>query len=379
MSRILVAHAWKLLTDHQPNGDGLFAYGLIRRLAERGHELHVGCRAVDLRDPPPPGVALHRLSRHEDDHMPPRERLAYMRRLRALLGRLDGVDLCWQPNPVDAGVSLALPAGGPPIVLGPYWADWPGHADGAGATARRVMRAAQQRRAAGLLVTTDAAREKVHADVPVEMVPPGVELDAFPGPERAAPPPDRPPTAIFLANLRAHKGIFTLLGAWPEVARRVPGARLLVAGGGPDEADVRAAAARSPAAATIELLGAVQRDAVPDTLALADVSCQPAHGEPFGWSAVEAMACGLPVVVTDAGGLGSVVPAEAGLKVPPADEAALAAALADLLGDAARRRAMGAAGREAVERTYAWDRVVDRLEGALLRAASPTTRQSVPT
>jgi glycosyltransferase involved in cell wall biosynthesis len=375
--KILVAHAWKLLTDHQPNGDGLFAYGLIRRLAERGHELHVGCRAVDLREPAPPGVVMHRLSLHEDDHMAPRERLAYMRRLRALLGRLHGVDLCWQPNPVDAGVSLALPASGPPIVLGPYWADWPGHIDGFGVAARRWLRAAQQQRAAGLLVTTDAAREKVHADVPVTVVPPGVELEEFR--QRDTPPADRPPTAIFLANLRAHKGIFTLLDSWPDVVRRVPGARLLVAGGGPDEDAVRDAVERSAVRDSIELLGAVSRDAVPATLALADVSCQPAHGEPFGWSAVEAMACGLPVVVTDAGGLGSVVPTEAGLKVPPGDEDALAGALAELLADPDRRREMGAAGRAEVERTYAWKPVVDRLEDALLRAASQGIRARVPT
>ena len=375
--RILVAHAWALLTDHQPSGDGLFAYALIRRLAERGHELEVACRAVDLLEPPPPGITLHRLSEHTDDHMPPRERLAYMRRLRALLGRLDGIELCWQPNPVDAGVSLALPAGGPPIVLGPYWADWPHASTGAGAVVRRALRAAQQRRAAGLLVSTEAAREKVHADVPVAIVPMGVEPSDFPDPGPR--PPGRPPTAIFLANLRAHKGIFTLLDAFEDVVRRVPDARLLVAGGGPDGAAVREAATSSPVAGSIELLGPVAREAVPMTLARADVSCQPAHGEPFGWSAVEAMACGLPVVVTDAGGLGSVVPESAGLKVPPGDADALAAALAALLGDPARREAMGAAGRVAVEETYAWERVLDRLEAALLRAASQSPRDRVPT
>jgi glycosyltransferase involved in cell wall biosynthesis len=365
---ILVAHAWKTLTDHAPNGDGLFAYGLLRRLAERGHRLHVACRGVDLRDPPPPGIVFHRLSLHEEDHMPPRERVGYMRRLRALLGRLGDVDLCWQPNPVDAGISLALPASGPPLVLGPYWADWPGHSAGLGARGRRLMRIAQQRRAAGLLITTDAARDKVHVDVPVTVVPPGVEPADFPlaGPR----PAERPPTAIFLANLRAHKGIFTLLEAFEAVAVRLPEAKLLVAGSGPDEEAVLAAIDRSPVSAGIEVLGRVERAAIPATMARADVSCQPAHGEPFGWSAVEAMACGLPVVVTDAGGLATVVPDDAGVKVAPGDPDALAAGLVEVLADPERCVAMGRAGRAAVERSFAWDRVVDRLEEALARAAS---------
>ena len=51
--RVFVAHPSALLTDHRPHGDGLVAYGFLRELASRGHELHVAAQAVDLRDPPP--------------------------------------------------------------------------------------------------------------------------------------------------------------------------------------------------------------------------------------------------------------------------------------------------------------------------------------
>jgi glycosyltransferase involved in cell wall biosynthesis len=135
-----------------------------------------------------------------------------------------------------------------------------------------------------------------------------------------------------------------------------------VAGGGPEETAVRDRIAASPAADRIELTGPIERSGVPAALARADVSCQPAHGEPFGWSAVEAMACGLPVIVTDAGGLGSVVPEAAGLKVPVGDERALARALEELLRDRDRREAMGAAGRRAVADTFEWTGIIDRLD-----------------
>jgi glycosyltransferase involved in cell wall biosynthesis len=373
---VLAAHAWKLLTDHRPNGDGLFAYGLMSRLAERGHRVHAACRSVDLAAQPPPGLVLHRLTLDDGD-LGVGEQLRYMRRLRRLydrLGREERIDVLWQPNPVNAGVSLAFPRAGPPLVLGPYFADWPQPPAtgvrvvraGARQLARRGLRTAQQRRAAALLLSTEAARAKVHVrGLPTALVPMGVDPGAFPPPAPA--PPDRPPTAVFLANLRGHKGVFTLLEAWEQVARRLPAARLLLAGGGPEEAEVRRRVAASPAAGSIELVGPVDRHRVPEVLARADVSCQPAHGEPFGWSAVEAMASGLAVVATDAAGIGTVVPDAAGRKVPVGDAGALADALVELLGDPELRTAAGAAGRRAVERLYAWDRVIDTVDAVFDR------------
>jgi L-malate glycosyltransferase len=385
VTTVLVAHAWKLLTDHQPNGDGLFAYGILRRLAERGHRVHVATRAVDLAEPPPAGLVIHQLARTDGD-LGLREQLVYMRRLRALLARLDGeVDVVLQTNPVNAGVTLALPRSAPPVVLGPYFADWPpGPARGrrerarraVAAGVRRTVRTAQQRRARALLVTTDAARSKVHVDgLPVATVPMAVDPADFPAPGPR--PAERPPTAVFLANLRGHKGIFDLLDAWPEVVRRVPDARLIVAGGGPEADAVARRAASSPAGASIELLGPVERRDVPAVLARADVSCQPAHGEPFGWSAVEAMACGLPVVATDSAGLASVVPDAAGAKVPVSDPPALAAALAALLADPARREAAGRAARAVVAERFSWSRVIDTVEGVLVSTLTERRRGAV--
>lgn len=80
-------------------------------------------------------------------------------------------------------------------------------------------------------------------------------------------------------------------------------------------------------------------------LAAADVYCQPnLEPEPFGLAYVEALAAGLPVIASDAGGVREIVNASTGVLVPPGDDDALAAVLEDLIGDPALRRRLGAAG-----------------------------------
>jgi D-inositol-3-phosphate glycosyltransferase len=104
--------------------------------------------------------------------------------------------------------------------------------------------------------------------------------------------------------------------------------------------------------------GRVSRDAVPALLRSADVVVSTPWYEPFGIVPLEAMACGVPVVVSAVGGLvDTVVDGVTGLHVPPRDPAALAAALSALVADPARRDALGAAAARRARRRYGWDRV----------------------
>lgn len=114
----------------------------------------------------------------------------------------------------------------------------------------------------------------------------------------------------------------------------------------------------------IRLLGAVEHDRIPELLTAADVLCQPSLVEPFGQSALEALACGRSVVATRVGGPPEFVPPGAGVLVDPLDEDALV----DALRFAAELPTPNPAARAAAE-THGLSAQARRVEAVLLRAA----------
>ena len=100
----------------------------------------------------------------------------------------------------------------------------------------------------------------------------------------------------------------------------------------------------------------------------ADIAVVPSvWPEPFGLVAVEAMACGVPAVVSDTGGLGGIpVHGKSGFNFPVGDAKALATHLETLLDDEPLRQRMGQAARQRAENAFAWPRVVEAHYGPLL-------------
>jgi len=175
-------------------------------------------------------------------------------------------------------------------------------------------------------------------------------------------PEDRK-VVISVARLVAHKGLADVALA----LRDVPDAEFWVVGErlatdrGPD---VAAALRASGLGDRPRLLG--YREDVADLLAAADVFALASRFEGLPMAVIEAMLCGLPVVACDIRGpREQVVDGETGLLVPQGDVAALAATLRDLLGNPARRVAMGTAGRARAVDRYDEARVVARTLDAL--------------
>jgi glycosyltransferase involved in cell wall biosynthesis len=376
---IFVPHCSDLLTDHRPHGDGLVAHGFIRRLAERGHALHVAVSEVDLKSPLPGNVCLHKIKSGRETLW---SRFDYIRQVRKLFFHLRqniAFDLIHQLNPVYTGISLGLSGCLTPIVLGPYIGDWPDDPFSITShkwvvrapleSVKRTIAAAQQHFAHSLLLTTPAAASRIeHRSTfcRMELLPHGIDSDLF-RPKKSGAAPSRTSAQdsteiLFMAWVERRKGIFDLLQAFDYVAVRFPGTRLAIAGDGSDLLAAQRTASRSPAFQRISFLGRQDRAGAVALLQNTDIYCLPSHGEPYGMTAVEAMSCGKPLVVTNAGGLGCLVDDQGGLRVPVGNTQALADALCALIADPGRRKHMGEHNRRRVLRTMAWDRVIDRLE-----------------
>jgi phosphatidylinositol alpha-mannosyltransferase len=194
------------------------------------------------------------------------------------------------------------------------------------------------------------------------LVPNGVDLERF---SPAVPPAPGPAAAGGRSSWpwppRSRKGLEHLIEALPRVARALGPVDLVIAGDGPRAGSLCRRAARL-APGLVRLLGPVRASQVPGLYAAADCLAAPAvRNESFGIVLLEAMASGRPVVATDISGYRLVVaPGETGLLVPPGDAAALGDALVAVLGDRARGRALGEAGR-ARARAFSWERVTARL------------------
>jgi phosphatidylinositol alpha-1,6-mannosyltransferase len=224
-------------------------------------------------------------------------------------------------------------------------------------------------------------RTAVPKRVPVSVLYPGADLTVFrPDLEtadlRARHGIGDRPLVVCVSRLVARKGQDMLIRGMDEVRRRVPGAALMIVGGGPYEATLRGLAAAAPAD-SVFFSGQVSEEDLPRYYAMGNVFAMPCRTrlgglEVEGWGNVfiEAAACARPVVVGDSGGAReALVDGETGLLVNGRDQGAVAAAVADLLGHPDRARSMGAAGRARVERAHAWPRIAEHLALWLQAAA----------
>jgi phosphatidylinositol alpha-1,6-mannosyltransferase len=179
---------------------------------------------------------------------------------------------------------------------------------------------------------------------------------------------DGAPWILTVARLDWHKGFDTVIRALPAVRAMHPEARYAIAGVGASRPYLEALVAELRLGDAVRFLGFVPDADLPAVYNVADVFALVSRRhdllvEGFGIAAVEASACGVPVVAGREGGLGDAVrDGETGLLVDPYDPADVAAALKRLLSDAALRRRLGQAGRAAVETYYNWNRVARDFE-----------------
>ena len=162
---------------------------------------------------------------------------------------------------------------------------------------------------------------------------------------------------VFVGRLKDQKGVDVLLHAAADLDERV-----LIVGDGPERANLEALAERLDVDA--EFVGEVPPDDVPDYLRRGKLFVLPSvRGEGLPNAVLEAMAVGLPVIVTDTGGVAdAVVDGKTGYVVDPEDKIALGDRIERLCHDDERCELMGEAAREWVAENHGWETIVDSLE-----------------
>ena len=211
------------------------------------------------------------------------------------------------------------------------------------------------------------------------VIPPGVDLQQFHPMDKTAARaelglPTNERQILFVGRIEALKGIDTLIRATDRVVRtKAIGARIRVQiiGGDVDEsleqlgsemARLRRLTADLGLQERVRFLGSRRQRELPPYYAAADVVVMPSYSESFGMVALEAMACGRPVVASRVGGLEYLVQdGITGFHVQEGNAEEMAARLEELLGDAVLLERMGAAARREAE-MYSWERTANEIE-----------------
>jgi L-malate glycosyltransferase len=206
--------------------------------------------------------------------------------------------------------------------------------------------------------------EEFRVTRPIEVIPNFIDLSVHCGSrafgDRSVLAPAGERILLHISNFRPVKRVLDIVRVLERVNREVP-AVLLMVGDGPERASAQALARRLGVNGRVRFLG--RQDSVEQLTGIADVYLLPSELESFGLSALEAMACGVPVIGSDAGGLPEVVAhGETGYLLPVGDVEGMAARTLDILKDPELKREMGRAARARAAKLFSAEDVVPRYE-----------------
>ena len=295
------------------------------------------------------------------------------------IARVEGCDTAWFGAAAPLGLlAPTLRSAGVGRVVGSThghetgWAVLPG----ARQALRRIGRSAD-----AITYISDYTRRRLgtaFGPAPLVHVPPGVDSEVFSphadgsGVRKRHDLVDRA-VVVCVSRLMPRKGNDVLIRGLAAVQRQLPGAALLVVGGGPDMQRLQRLAVDAGVADSVRFTGSVPWAELPAHYAAGDVFAMPARTrfrgidvEGLGIVYLEAAATGLPVVAGRSGGAPEAVRhGETGLVVEGRDVDEVASAVAELLADPVRSAAMGRAGREWVEQQWRWDVIAERFHALL--------------
>lgn len=368
-------------------GSGVVAAELGMALARRGHEVHFVSYQQPFRiDPMHPGVRFHRVevSSYPLFRYPPYA-LALANGLLDLVRSHDvqllhahyaiphsiGALLAREMCP-DCDVKVITTLHGTDITL-------VGSEPSYGEITRWAINSSDQVTAVSEWLAT-ATREGFAIDREIEVIPNFIDLDHYRPELRSSEMRERFASGdekllVHVSNFRPVKRIPDVLKIFAGIKARIP-AKLVMVGEGPELAASQELARSLEIDDSIHWLGAVSE--VGELLAASDLLLLPSEAESFGLVALEAMACGVPVLGSNSGGLPEVVEdRRCGLLYSVGDVAEMVDGSVGLLSDEVRHREFSSAARRRAEDEFSLDRVVHFYEKCYrrqLQAGEPSGR-----
>lgn len=220
---------------------------------------------------------------------------------------------------------------------------------------RRLVRGPDR----ALAASTEIARvaEELAPGTRVEALTNGVDTELF-RPCEPALPPGAGPRIVVPRRLFPKNGVDVLLRALPRIVEEVPGVEAVMIGDGPERRRLESMAVELGVGERVRFLGAQPNARMPALLSSAQVAVIPSRMEATSVAALEAMACGLPVVASEVGGLPEIVDGGVGRLVPPGEPLALAEAVVAVL-RSPDRAALGAEARRRVVERWSNDRLAE--------------------
>jgi glycosyltransferase involved in cell wall biosynthesis len=261
----------------------------------------------------------------------------------------------------------ALPLGTIPVLVSLRGSDVPGYDERNArlVLAHRVLRPLTRwiwRRASRVVPVCESLGELARATLPslrYTVIGNGVDLELFRPPAVSIVHEPAPVRCLAVTRLIERKGVADLLHAWSMLERGRYA--LEIAGGGPEEARLRALAAELGVEREITFAGALSREEIARSCQRAQLFVLTPYEEAFGNVFAEALAGGLPVVASNVGAIPELVKhGDNGILVAPGDCAAIARAICELGEDPERRALMSARNRARAETLLSWEAAAGR-------------------
>jgi len=209
------------------------------------------------------------------------------------------------------------------------------------------------------IARVDAVTVEARANIPSQrpdayVIPPGIDTDTF-HPDEGTAVRGR---ILAVGPLLPRKGLDVLVRALALACPNAPELHVVLAGDGPERVRLQQLAAGLGVAERISFVGRVPRNHLPELYRSAVAACHPARSDTFPLAPIEAMACGIPVLVSDSGALPEMVN-DPRLVHPTNDAATLAGQLAWIVRDERSRLDLGEAARRRATTVYSWDRMCE--------------------